>query len=619
MTRKILLSLVVSATALTAGLSQAQTVTVQDYGRLITFGDSLSDSGNLFATTGNPPVPYNRRFTNELVFAEYLVGTMNGFTSPVTTGNTNYAFGGARTDLAPNSNGPIPSTGTQIGTYISRGGTFGSRDVVTLWGGANNLFQGLPVAAGNPATAPNVMTAIANASAADITAQTNQIAGAGAGTIVVFNLPDLANSPQFKGGPAEALAGFSGGAFNSALNSGLQSIAASRPNTNIVQVDVSTAFKLILANPQAFGITNATQACISVTSCITGGASVQNTYLFFDGVHPTAAGHKLVAQMTTQYLYTPTLSQGAAMFADISYASRRSNMLALSHRLTGQDRGLYVELVGDQGKRDRTISLQPNIGAPVATLKAKAYDYDLTGLRLGVTHDLSDATTIAIGASYMTGDATGYMVSAKPKIAGFDAGLNWRKGNHFMLASLGAGFEAYEDYRRSTTLNAIKIEQESVKAYSASANLEGGFDHEMGRLTITPLARLSYIRAAQRSFAENYTIGAVEFDGRNVSAFSGALEARASLSLSETTSLSGHLGYEANLSGESDALKGKLINNTAQAFQTAQPDVPSEGVLAGIGFETKLAGFTFAARYSGTFGEDDQTKQSGQISLSKKF
>jgi outer membrane lipase/esterase len=184
--------LAASAVALAVTTTAAS---AQSYSRLVTFGDSLSDNGNLFATTGQPPAPYNQRFTNALVWSEYLFGPARGFvaTNPanVNSGNINFAFGGARTDLAPNSNGPIPSTGTQIGAFLANGGRFGAADLVSLWGGANNLFQGIPVAAANPGTATTVMTGVANSAAADIGNQVRQMAAAGARNILVFNLPGL--------------------------------------------------------------------------------------------------------------------------------------------------------------------------------------------------------------------------------------------------------------------------------------------------------------------------------------------------------------------------------------------------------------------------------------------
>ncbi len=91
-------------------------------GRVIVFGDSLSDNGNLSATTGNPPgPPYYRgsngftRFSNGPVWVELLFGNFN---SPVqgtgVNGNVDLAFGGARADNGANANGPIPRAVSKV-------------------------------------------------------------------------------------------------------------------------------------------------------------------------------------------------------------------------------------------------------------------------------------------------------------------------------------------------------------------------------------------------------------------------------------------------------------------------------------------------------------------------
>ena len=84
-----------------AATALASTASAQSYSRLVVFGDSLSDNGNLFIASGRtqPPSPpyFQGRFSTGPVFTELLGFNAANFTGSV-TGSINYAYGGARTD-----------------------------------------------------------------------------------------------------------------------------------------------------------------------------------------------------------------------------------------------------------------------------------------------------------------------------------------------------------------------------------------------------------------------------------------------------------------------------------------------------------------------------------------
>ena len=63
---------------------------------VISYGDSLSDNGNLYALTGQPPSPpyYMGRFSNGPVTVEQLAGSLG---SPL----LDFAYGGATTGTGP--------------------------------------------------------------------------------------------------------------------------------------------------------------------------------------------------------------------------------------------------------------------------------------------------------------------------------------------------------------------------------------------------------------------------------------------------------------------------------------------------------------------------------------
>lgn len=590
----------------------------QEYSRLISFGDSLSDNGNLYAATSGtqPPSPYNRRFTNDLVWAEYLSGSMQGFftATSYTTGNYNAAFGGARSDSLTSSPPGLPA---QIASYLGHSGTFGANDVASVWAGANDIFQALPGAAASPSTAGATMTTASATAAGNVSARVNQLAGAGARTILVMNLPDLGKTPQFSSDPsASALTTLSAMTFNTALNSGLNTVAGAQGGSNIVQVDIYTAFNAIIANPARFGLTNVTQACINVTACVTGSQDVRNANLFWDGVHPTAAGHKLVAALAGQYLYTATLSEGVGMFAGQSYELRRDNAADFSGRLMGGN-GYFVEVVGAQGSRDKDLSLQGKIGSAATSVSTKAYDYSLGGFRAGAVTPVNDAMRLGIAVTALTGEAEAFMVEARPTDLSVDAGLTWSGGRTFLSAMAGFAVGSYSDYKRSMLVSGFDGHINQIESQAWSGGLQAGLRHDMKGWAVTPLARLSYASATMTGFQELGDVAVVTFEDRTVSATSGAVELHGSGKLG-ALSVDGMVGYEAVLTGDEGALNGKLVNNTAHAFSTGMGEVGAPGVLVGLSLSKDFAGFKLQASYRGNFG-DGQSGQQGLISLRKAF
>ncbi|MGL5136973.1 MAG: SGNH/GDSL hydrolase family protein, partial [Beijerinckiaceae bacterium] len=346
-------------------LSTSDHAVAQSYGRTVIFGDSLSDNGNLFATTGQPPAPYNQRFTNELVWAEYLFGRASGFTTTapanVNAGNVNFAFGGARTDLASNSNGPVPGTPLQIGQFLGIGGRFGANDIASVWGGANNIFQAItplvPALLGGGVSAAQAQVqvgAAATAAAADVGNQVRQLAGAGARTFLVFNLPSFAATPQFNTTPIAALAGLGSSIFNSALQAQMAAAAAST-GANIISIPVDQVFEAILANAGGFGLNNVSQQCLTTPACV-GVPSARNSFLFWDGVHPTAAGHQIIAATVREYLSAPSRAASvSAAFGEGSFYSRRAAGLAGLAQLSAlaPAAGKWEVFVNATGSSDR--------------------------------------------------------------------------------------------------------------------------------------------------------------------------------------------------------------------------------------------------------------------------
>jgi outer membrane lipase/esterase len=622
MFRKILASGV--SLAILAIASQAQ---AQQFNRVVVFGDSLSDNGNLYATTGQPPAPYNRRFSNGLVWSEYLFGTASGFTTTgpanVNTGNVNFAFGGARTDTAANSNGPIPGTSTQIGAFAQLGGAFRANDVASLWGGANNLFQGIPGAAANPLTATATMTGIANASAADIGNQTRQLAALGARTIVVFNLPSLAGAPQFAGTAAEQLAGFSSGAFNAALQAQLTAAAAST-SANIISIPVDQVFSAVTASPAAFGFGNTRQACLTVAACVTGGAAAQSSYLFWDGVHPTAAGYQIISATVNEYLTAPTRAAAVSTaMGNTAFAARRTAVLDSMGQLSGLSPApgkweYFVFATGEAGQSNG--SFQNGILASTGVSTGRAAEYRIGGLRFGGLHNLGNGWTIGAMGSVTTGniDAKARKFEVDATQISLDAIARWRSPTGlFVNLGLGFGIDRFSDYEYRT-VGPLK-NTGSALGHSLSATTEVGYDMKYGAATLTPQLRASYLRTSLESFNESGVVAPVGYNGRVIQGLAGAAELK--LSYQFTPTLSGYVlgGYEGYLASSADAVKGRLLGNTSQPFSEKVADPVSPGVVFGAGATMQFGDWSGRISYRGTVGDKSQVTHSANIGFGVKF
>jgi hypothetical protein len=73
----------------------------------------------------------------------------------------------------------------------------------------------------------------------------------------------------------------------------------------------------VVADPQRFGFSNVTDPCIDTAACLTATPAVQDTYLFWDDLHPTEGAQMLLAELAYGLVEPrlPTFTAEAALFA----------------------------------------------------------------------------------------------------------------------------------------------------------------------------------------------------------------------------------------------------------------------------------------------------------------
>lgn len=303
---------------------------------LVVIGDSLSDGGNAAnvgrydptqVITGNTYIPDNayapRTLSNGPVWATNFAGLLGLPLTPSVIpgsppspigGGLNFAFASARS-----TGGVAPSLTVQsdlyravsggvadpTGLYIVQGGGNDARDALDAITGGEDLF----LAAGKAGAKY----------ALDVGKIVDQLQADGAKNIVVWNVPNA--------GLAPAVAAAAGGTLAGELVGGTMSAYLAERLDGEVGVTIFDTFSFITAaylNPSAFGFTNVADACGAIS-----GANCDQ-YLFWDGIHPTAAMHRALAgAVYAQVVPEPeTYALFALGLVAVGWAARRRSAQA---------------------------------------------------------------------------------------------------------------------------------------------------------------------------------------------------------------------------------------------------------------------------------------------------
>lgn len=276
-------------------------VKMANAGSLLAFGDSLSDMGNAKASILNTPdVPpyWQGRFSNGEVWLGGLYDAY-GLTSSIGSGlassGANRAFGGAQTGSGY-AYLLIPNVGTQISNYLANvQSTIPTNAVVSLWAGGNDFLYG---------------TANADTVATNMEAHIRQLAGAGARTLVVPNLPPLEDTPEIQSRSSSQQTTIRNEVidYNNQLASIIVNLRAELGIT-IHTVDAWTVFGDITTHKEALGLTNVQDAACSggttllpLPICNSGSSIAANVdeYVFFDKAHPTSVMHDIIARYAVE-------------------------------------------------------------------------------------------------------------------------------------------------------------------------------------------------------------------------------------------------------------------------------------------------------------------------------
>jgi phospholipase/lecithinase/hemolysin len=286
------------------------TVPPGGFSAVYAFGDSLSDAGNVsFATARTVPMaPYSDgRFTNGEVWVQTL-STDLGLppVAPRLAGGTDYAWGGALTGPSIVHTANPTDLTAQLGEYAATISSPQPNALYTVWAGGNDV---LTIANDTALTPAQQSTAVQQAVSNEVGVVGGLVAR-GAQHILVLNVPDIGHTPyETQRGPTvSAEATTLSQEYNASLAAQLQNLVAST-GVDLTLVDTYSLLDGVIANPTAYGFTNATQPVwngsltdpTSGTLAATGAA--QNQYVFFDSLHPTSQAHALLGNGVAQQVF----------------------------------------------------------------------------------------------------------------------------------------------------------------------------------------------------------------------------------------------------------------------------------------------------------------------------
>lgn len=474
----------------------------QEFSSYAVFGDSLSDSGNIALAVGLPPG--NSFTTNPDPVAAQIIGNVFGLSSdPSLAGGSDFAWGGA----CVSSTGPclnaVPTIGQQIAQYLSAtGGKADSHGLYSYWGGANDIFANLAYASVGLLTPAQVQANIVS-TAGEADAQIGQLQAAGAGDIIVFNLPDIGRTPEFNGTPFQSTVTGLVLLYNGQLNSGLAGA------TGIIPVDTFGLFNEIIANPSLYGFTNVTTPACGVGSssvaCGPVGSGLPFTYApgtdlsfaFADGVHPTGGAHALIAQYVIAEIQAP---QVVSMLGEAPL-----QVLDTNNRTIGNQ--MFTDMSGKRpdGSLRSFASFDYSHQRYDASVTSPQTSSNNATLTIGADYSFNDSVSVGLASSIAHQDASfagggGYR-NIEPLFSAYGM---WRGGNAYLSLIGSVGQLTFNDVTRSFQLGAAtRTESGNTGGSHEAMEFGGGYFFHWGELKTGPFASYTWQKVKVDSYFEN--------------------------------------------------------------------------------------------------------------------
>ena len=307
-----------------------------DFSSVVVFGDSLSDPGNYFHLFGEqaklpfepdnvPSAPYpmgGHHFTNGKTWIEQLTRRMemsqSGSPAMVAPGVfTNYAVGRSRArDILLQPVFHEENLTSQVDRFLAdTQGVMPPDTLYTVWIGSNDVADALGAYLAQDSKTGE---AIIRAALSNTALQLGKLYHGGARHFLIPNMPDFALTPRVRNLAAASCAphpvpdlchqqvlkqvSMVSAAYNGGLQMVLLGLMHQLPGLSVQLLDVAAFLHQVAADPAAYGFENVQDACVVPDTRQQVFCGKAADYLFWDGQHPTKAGHKALAKFALQEL-----------------------------------------------------------------------------------------------------------------------------------------------------------------------------------------------------------------------------------------------------------------------------------------------------------------------------
>jgi len=603
---------------------------------VISFGDSLSDDGNVAALNGLPPG--NSFTTNPDPEAVQIIAAAFGFDqtniSPLIPGSngTDYAYGGAcvQANSASFTCGLSPgafSLTTQVTGYLA-GGAADPHALYTMWGGANDIFTYLGAAGAGFITPQQAAVGVAT-SAQTEAGLIGALQTAGARNIIVLNLPNIGATPELaaQGPAAQQAATQLVLLYNGQLNSAMSG------KTGIIPVDTFGLVNEVLANPTAYGFSNVTGMACSTGPGVGGAPSsvacgdssmigilpytyadgTNLSYFFADGVHPTGGAGALLAEAVLQEIEAPSI---VSMLAETPLQTFATTT-----------RGVHDQMQADMsGQRpDGTLRTYASIDYSRqrydATSTSPRTSVDDSTLIIGSDYYVNSAISLGLSSTFSHQDATfangGGFQNNEPMISAYGM---WHTPDFYVSALASVGQLNFNGIDRVIQLGtATRTESGSTGGSHVGGELAAGYFFHWGDLKTGPFASISHQKVRVGSYNENGNDSTAMVFGRQSRS---STISRIGWELSGDNTMFGgdihpfaRVAYEHEGDGNVRDVSAGLVSLNGTFEMPGY--VPDSSYWSGeLGLSARLgSSFTGYAAYAGHFGDSSQRVDSFNVGL----